>query len=172
MVPDEITVELGAHTYTVRARPLPRVFRALSGLQGRLQGVDTDRGMDAAIVSLGDQAHDLLRVFIPDLMGKPEFSGFASERAMEEGEDDDAAMDRAPTFPQIIEAFEAAFRVNGGERVGELAGKVLGPEVAKVVQRLALAAISETLQTSPREPGDSAQPTSTTNETGALVAAA
>lgn len=156
-------VTLGRHEYTVVAQPHARIFRGLPRIFEEMGGLDEGADLTdatSAVNALGDRVHDVLRLFIPDLMGKPEFLGYASQQAMDADEYDEAAVNAAPTMPQIIEAFEAAIDVNGGRRLGELLGKLLGPQLAESFRRVLAARVSQSLQTSLSPNGASASTSS------------
>lgn len=167
------TIELGEESYTLKARPMPRVVRALFGLQGQLGSLDDGADLSdagAVVAVLGDQAHAFLRIFIPDLMPAWKFEGFASQGAKDAGEVDEQAEEKAPTFPQVLEAVEAIFRVNGGERLKQIVGKLLGETAADLMRRRMVAVVSQRLQSWLSTNGASTPPTSGTNGSDQPVA--
>lgn len=137
----------GQETYEVQPQPYPRLFRQLSEFGQELQELGELDATDAAalVAVLGGRIHEFLRIFIPNLMAEHRFAGYATRRAMEARELDEQAEAKAPDLPQIIDAVEVAFEVNGGKRLGGLLGKLLGPEMGRQAQRLVAAALSERL---------------------------
>lgn len=139
---DRTTVTLGPEEYQLQPQPYPRLFRQLSEFGDELQQLGEMDATDAAgvVAALGERAHAFLKIFIPNLMSENQFAGRG-----EDGRFDPVAEDRAPTLPQLIDAVEAAFEVNGGKRLGGLLGKLLGPALGQQVQRLVAASLSERL---------------------------
>lgn len=135
----EQTVTLGAHTYTVRAQKIGYLIHKLGSrvqeaLEAQIEGVD-----GAALV--GAKAHDVLAVFIPDLMPLHEFLGYVSDEAMREGAYDEA-LDHSPEPLQIKAAFKAASDVNGGEVLSHLKA-LLGPVLTERILAVVTAKIAE-----------------------------
>lgn len=131
----ELEVDLGldldgnvTHTYTVLQQRHARLIRRLVGKKGvfrsldefqELTNLDTeDGGAEAAFerfLHAGEgKVYDVLHVFIPNLMPRYEFEGFASQTAYDEDQYDEDA-DRSPSVPQIRNAFTAAVEANGLE---------------------------------------------------------
>lgn len=144
---DRTTVTLGDEEYSLAAQPYPRLFRQLSEFGDELQALGEMDATDAAgmVSALGGRVHGFLKIFIPNLMAEYRFAGFATQAAFDAGELDEQAEAAAPTLPQLIDAVEAAFEVNGGKRLGGLLGKLLGPALGQQVQRLVAATLSERL---------------------------
>lgn len=120
-------IKLGAHTYEVRPQPIGYLMNELgpevqAALEADLAGADGAR-------IIGAKAYDLLKVFIPDLMPRHEFLGFASEEAFEAKEYDREA-DRSPEAHQVKGAFKAVKTVNGGEVLDALKA-VVSPEMLR-----------------------------------------
>jgi hypothetical protein len=145
-------VTLGQHTYKVLPQKIGYLINRLGSrlqeaLEAEIDGVD-----GAALV--GAKAHDVLSVFIPDLMPVHEFLGYASEEAMKAGEYSEAT-DTSPEPLQIKDAFKAASDVNGGEVLGHLKA-LLGP----VLTERAVAAVTEAARSTTSAPSPTSPPTS------------
>lgn len=162
-------VTLGAHTYKVRPQKIGYLIHKLGpNLQEALAAEIT--GVDGAAL-VGVKAHDVLAVFIPDLMPAHEFVGYASEEAMLAGAYDEEA-DNSPEPLQIKAAFKAASDVNGGEVFKHLKA-LMGPTLwekltAFLTAKLAeegspLSTISAPSLTSQSTNGDSPSTSSTTS---------
>lgn len=87
---------------------------------------------DAVIGMLGGRAYDLLTLAIPQY-GKRcpryEFLGYASQQALDAGEYDEEH-DFSPTFPQMVNAFEVASKVNRFDVV-KVMTNVIDPKLLK-----------------------------------------
>lgn len=162
----DVQVTLGEHTYGIKPQRIGRLADRLGERFNTL--VDAELGGEGAsqLAVLGQGAHDILRVFIPNLMPVHEFLGYGSPQALEAGGERDPETDFSPTFPEIRNAFETAFRVNGFEVFGHLKALV-GPEL---LQKMVAAKVSETLtagsagsQNSARANGASASQSSGTD---------
>lgn len=131
---DEVsaTVELGVtaegtstHTYELVPQRHARLERRLVGEHGvfssldDLAQLDEREGLDNIVNLLGGYLYDVLHVFIPDLMPRHEFNGFATAEAMDASDYNENA-DTSPTVPQIVAAFRVAIDVNGLRWVGKL----------------------------------------------------
>lgn len=164
---DPVQITLGDRTYGVRAQRIGRLADKLGDRFGQI--VDMELGGDGAsqLASLGGAAHEILRVFIPEVMPLPEFLGYASEADMREGRrPSDPDADRSPTLPEIEQAFRTAFDVNGFGVLGHLKALV-EPEV---LRKMITLQISRTLTSgsggspsSPQPSGESDQPSSGTS---------
>lgn len=134
--PTGIDVKLGEHEYRVRPQRhayLKREIRKFFSSLQELQDMDAENLLDV----FTEKAYELLSVFIPDLMERWEFEGFASQDAMERDhytEDDD----RSPEPGQIREALSAAMRVNDLDWVGQLKN-FIGTDLLKAQMRAAVA---------------------------------
>jgi hypothetical protein len=133
------SIILGAHEYDVRPQKIGYLINRLGSrlqeaLEAELDGVD-----GAALI--GAKSHDVLTVFIPDLMPVHEFLGYASDEAMRAGDYSEAA-DVSPEPLQIKDAFKAASDVNGGEVLGHLKA-LLGPALTQRAVAAITAAVSE-----------------------------
>jgi hypothetical protein len=143
----EAEVELGPHRYTVVPQKIGRLRRelnrAFNSETGDEEAEAVAEALDAAksgeeedvIEALGGQAHAVLLVFIPDLMPKYEWLGFASEEAMKADESSDAT-DHSPDMDQVIEALNTCMQVNRIDLLKHLRSLV-GPDFLQaMVQKL------------------------------------
>jgi hypothetical protein len=105
----QVVVELGDHRYTVVPQRIGKITHQLGDALALLAGDEEAAG--GIVEQLGGQAHSVLGVFIPGLMPRHEFLGFASDLALADDEYDDA-QDRSPDFDQIVETFQAVMKVN------------------------------------------------------------
>lgn len=138
-----IAVELGqdeggnaTHTYQVVPQRQARVLRKLFDKGGVFSdpaeltdALQSDVSFDGLYETVGGKLYEVLRVFIPDLMPRWEFDGYASEAAAAEGRYDEQA-DRSPTHPQVIEALRVSIEINGARWIRKL-GKVLNPDLLR-----------------------------------------
>src|SRR3954454_24556443 len=101
-------VKLGEHEYIVFPQKIGYLMNKLGPrLQEALEAeIDGVGGVKLA----GVKAHDVLSVFIPDLMPAHEFLGYTSEESLVADEYDEHA-DKSPDAPQIEAAFTAAKEV-------------------------------------------------------------
>lgn len=153
---DGVTITLGARNYEIVAQPIGRIRRKLVKIIGLAEGVV---GIDGEIDS---DLHSVFKTFIPDLAPLYELMGFASADAYERGEepDDDAYDKHSPTVPQVIEAVEAIYRVNGADRLVKLGKDLVGADVIR--HRLRKAVMSSDLSvSSPAPSGESDSESST-----------
>ncbi len=126
-------IRLGEHIYIVEPQPigylkhmLGRAFESLtSGHGGTL-----DAGGLGNMVT--GKAYELLEIFVPDVMPRHEFEGFASAEAMEEGNYSRGADTVKVTGPQVRTALAVCFRVNGIDIWKQL-GQVIDPFVIREV---------------------------------------
>lgn len=113
-----------------------------------------------------EKAYDFLALFIPEMMPRWEFEGYGAPSAFENKEYDEAA-DRSPSPDQIIDAFEAALRVNRLDLVKHLKAWV-GEEYLRAQIQVAISEMTmrslESSRTSASENGESASTSSTTPE--------
>lgn len=172
MAVEQQNVTLGDTEYSVVAQPIARVARQLRrveqlgdvfGAQAESDdGEAADSGPDFAevVLRLGDGVYDVLQAFIPDLMAKWKFHGYASAESFDnDNYDADAPEARnGPTTPQLLDAFEAAYAVNGGPRIRTLVGKTLGPALSGIVRRFLAAEMQDRLEGSLTSPSDSGSP--------------
>ena len=113
---DEIT--LGEHTLPVPEQRIGYLENKVRKFFDGLSGVDLDMGdldTGAFVAKLTrEQVYSALCMVVPKLSKRMplwEFAGFASQGAMDAG-DYDEELDRSPTFPEIVRAFELAIKVN------------------------------------------------------------
>lgn len=120
MESEGITVQLGAESYRIVPQRLGRIERKLRVVFEVFGSGDAEEaaGLDPAIL------HEGLQVFIPDLMPEWQMRGLPGE-----GQDYDEARDKSPTVPELIEAVEAVYKVNGGDRLVRFFGKFVDPKV-------------------------------------------
>jgi hypothetical protein len=112
----EAEIELGPYRYTIVPQKIGRLRHslreaftpgagepddALAEAEELAEKVDAGQGEDV-VEQLGGQAHAVLSVFIPDLMPKYEWLGFATEQTMK-ADDYVEAQDRSPDLDQIVE---------------------------------------------------------------------
>jgi hypothetical protein len=148
-----IDVQLGldergevTHTYRVVEQRQARVLRRLFSSKGVFADFETLLGeldfdatnaFDTLYGVVGGKAYDVLAVFIPEIMPRWEFDGFASETAAEEDRYDEQA-DRSPSHPQVVQAFQTCIDVNGLRWVSRL-GKLLPTEQIQALVAATLA---------------------------------
>lgn len=142
------TVELGGQRYQVIPQQVGYLQHRLGdGLEDVLDaGLSSDGANQLA--GMGKAAHEILSVFIPDLMPLHTFLGYGSAEAME-ARTYDAHQDHSPTVLEIRDAFSAAARANGGELLSNLK-KMLGTELIR--KGLALAISQTASQRLPKSP--------------------
>lgn len=145
MTDESVEVALGQSTYTVLPQPHPRITRTLPALLIEHQAQLNTSDLPGFVASLGDGTHAVLKVFIPELMPAWEFAGYPSQAAYEAGEDDPEAHALAPSLPQILAAFDAAFSVNGGQRLTDVLGKGMGSALTPELRALALKGLADLL---------------------------
>lgn len=158
---------LGDEEYLVVAQRHARLRRELGKLfqnLGDLGDLEIDSA-NSMLDLVGDKVYDLLAIFIPDLMPKYEFMGYATSEAMEADRYDEEA-DRSPTQPQIREAIERCLDVNGFDWIGKVKD-FIGSDFLRAQLRVRLAewatstpTTSTSLPNSPSTNGGSA-PTTT-----------
>lgn len=171
--PAGLPVELGldadgepTHVYHVVQQRQARLLRKLFGEKGvislddlsELFDADDDAEPDFAeiLLGLGGKVHDVLSVFIPELMPRWEWDGFASETAaMEDQYDEDA--DRSPSVPQQQKAFETVIQVNGLRWLRRLKD-VIDPKLIKAqVNAWAATAVKQMGNPTSAKPSDSSK---------------
>lgn len=171
-------VELGDETYLIEPQRLGRLERHLRKIF-EVFGVAGSPAENIDNVDPGT-LYDVLKVFIPPLMPEWQFRGFPTEDAFvrvqageaQPGDLDDDERDRSPTPPQLIEAVETIYRVNGGDRLARFFGKFVQPDVLNRTISAALAdwaAIQSRKSLPSGEPGSPSDPSSSLpSENGAL----
>lgn len=156
---DGVKIKLGARDYEIVAQPIGRIRRKLVKIIGLAEGVI---GIDGEIDS---DLYTVFKTFIPDLEPLYVLMGYASQEDYAEGkEPDDESYDRrSPTLPQIIEAVEAIYRVNGADRLVKLGKDLVGADVIRHRLRKALMSWEPSVS-SPAPSGESASESSTSTE--------
>ena len=119
-----ITVALGGNEYRVIPQRQARLYRKLFSEKGVFDleslGELTAEADAASIYELASgRLYEVLHVFIPDLMPRWEFEGFASEQDAEQDNYMESA-DRSPTHPEVLAALQACVTVNGLKWVSKL----------------------------------------------------
>lgn len=135
-------VQLGQDTYEVVPQPMPYLKRSLGTLFEGLGEMDIEEdGLGAFITG---KSHEILKVFIPDLMPLHLWEGFRSEQDMaDDNYDAEHARRVAPTGPQVRLALTVCLKVNGLDLVGQL-GKLVDPTVLRqLATRYLIAQIEE-----------------------------
>lgn len=159
-------VQLGSHSLPVYRQPHTRIIRRLGRVMDAFRGAaDPETGeVDTAafILGLGDRLYETMETFIPNLpdrMPQYEFMGYTSREAFERGEDPPdqthETQNRAPSFPELLDAFETFVDVNGGKRFLDLLGRVFDPTMLKAEMSLMLSEWRERAAStgSPSSPG-------------------
>lgn len=140
-------VTIGNHEYELVPQRVPYLERKLSGTSLQdLLAVDTEGGISAFVGGLGDTAHGLLGVFIPNLMPFYEWKGFGSQEDYDAYVESEGADDRrteitergAPTIPEIVNAFQIAMAVNKVDLFKHL-GNLVGGDFLRAAARKAIA---------------------------------
>lgn len=124
-------VTLGEHTYPVYAQRHAYLSNRLGKTVAQLQDMEQmdTSGVEGVVSSLGEQAYDFLKVFIPKLMPKYEFAGYPTEEA-HIARDYQEEYDKSPTIPEITVAFEVALKANRLDSLKSL-GKLLNMDLIK-----------------------------------------
>jgi hypothetical protein len=152
-----VDVVLGDYEYRVVPQRIG-YLRSKFGIA--LQGLDTASLSSSNVMEfLGDRVHAVLGVFIPELMPKYEFLGYATQEALEE-DNYDMEYDHSPSPTQIKQALLIGAEVNEIDLLKHL-GKLIGPELVQTwVQTLMIDSMKATLQTSAESNGDTPGTTS------------
>jgi hypothetical protein len=152
-----VDVVLGDYEYHVVPQRIG-YLRSKFGIA--LQGLDTATLSSSNVVEfLGDRVHAVLAVFIPDLMPKYEFLGYATQEALDQ-DDYNEEYDHSPSSTQIKEALLAGAEVNEIDLLKHL-GKLIGPDLVKTwAQTVMIDSMKATLQTSAESNGDTPGTTS------------
>lgn len=128
-MPEPSTVQLGTHRYVVVPQRQARLARAIPAV---FDGMGSqDAGANGLLSMLTERTYDLLRVFIPDLMPRWEWDGYADESAAATDAYDEAA-DRSPTVVETQAALGKCLEVNGIDRF-KLLGNFISPELVRAV---------------------------------------
>lgn len=167
---ESATIVLGAREYEVVPQSLPYIRHHLGPVLESLANEVIDAGTLIDVIS--DKAHEVLRVFIPDLMGADEWNGVGPD-----GEYDEQLAQRAPTAPQVRTAVQQVADLNGFDLVKGL-GKIVDPTVLRDMVSQVLRDSTSRLSltsSSPSTPPSDSTPSSTTSPPGSrpngLVAA-
>lgn len=146
-----VDVTVGDYVYRVVPQRIG-YLRSKFGLA--LQGLDTaDLSTGNFLETLGDRVYNVLQVFIPDLMPRYTFLGFATEEAMEAG-DYNPEYDHSPSATQVKEALLTGAEVNEIDLLKHL-GKLIGPELISTwAQTVMIDSMKASLQTSVESNGD------------------
>lgn len=157
--PQGVAVILGERTYHIVPQPIGRIRRKLVRIMALAEGeVEVGAGLD-------EDLYSVVKTFIPDLAPLYELMGYASKDAYSRGEepDDESYDKRSPTVPQLIEAVDTIYKVNGADRLVRLGKGLVGPDVIR--HRLRKAVMSwEPSASSPALSGGSDSTTSTPSE--------
>ena len=181
-------VQLGSHSLPVYRQPFTRITKRLGRVMDAVRGAaDPDTGeVDTAafVLGLGDRVYETIETFIPNLpdrMPQYEFMGYPDRESYERGEEPPdqthETKNRAPSFPELLDAFEAFIEVNGGKRLLDMLGKVFDPAMLRAEMSLMLSDWRERAGStgSPSSPGPSTRSpqngSTTTGPTGEPLAA-
>lgn len=111
------TVRVVGQKHAYLLHEIPRFLAKLPGGASEvIDAIDGDLGKAAETLPafLGEHAYEALTILIPglkDTLPEYEFRGYGSREAMETGAYD-PALDKSPSFDQIVAAFEAVITVN------------------------------------------------------------
>jgi hypothetical protein len=146
-----VDVELGDYEYHVVAQ---RIGYLRSKFGVALSGLDTaDLSSGNIIELLGDRVYAVLAVFIPDVMPKYEFLGYATEEALQ-ADEYNPDYDHSPSATQVKDALMKGAEVNEIDLLKHL-GKLIGPEIMRTwAQTVMIDSMKASLQTSAGTSGD------------------
>lgn len=117
-MPDGIDCTLGGKDYRIVPQGIGRIKRKLGKLLGLQEGtVALDGEIDGEL-------YDVLKTFIPDIAPLHTLLGYGSEDEYKAGGDPEGGIAEV-TLPQLLDAIETIYRVNGADRLVRL-GKGLG----------------------------------------------
>lgn len=153
-----IEITLGGRSYAVVPQGIGRIRRKL----GALIVIGDGEGLSGEI---DDQVYDLLKTFVPDVDPLHRLLGYTSEEAYEAGGDPADGIDEV-TLPQLIDAVQTIYVVNGADRLVRL-GKAIGldPDLIRTTLNRELAEMSLQRSASWRAAsGESDSPSSSTSE--------
>lgn len=153
---DPTKVKLGPREYKIVPQGIGRIRRKFGAVMGML----SEAGGDLEVSELGGEAYEVCKVFIPDLAPEWELLGYA---ASDRSEPEPGEEVETPTIPQISDAFDAIYRVNGGERLVRLLGNVIGLDLIRAKIRQGIAAWSPSSTSSARSQSESAGAPSTSS---------
>jgi hypothetical protein len=121
-------VQLGTHQYEVKDQPLPYLRHELGAFFETLTAAEVDASN--VLEFLSGRAHEVLKVFIPDLMPLWEWNGYATAHAMEAGEYDAVAARNGPKPSEIRTAITVCMKVSGMDAYKVL-GKIVDPTLLR-----------------------------------------
>lgn len=127
-------IKLGEQTFAVVPQGIGRIRRKMEAL------TEIQEGSAEVDGEFNNQVYDLLKTFIPDLPAQWKLLGYESQEQYEADEEPDAAASAQsePTLPQILDAIDTVFKVNGGDRLVRLGKSILGDEGAQLLVRKAV----------------------------------
>jgi hypothetical protein len=128
-------VVLGGREYTITPQRIGWIKHHLGEAFKRL--ADMELSSENFVNTLGDRAHAVLKVFIPDLMPEWEFLGYPTKEALEAG-DYNPEYDKSPSPREVRRAFQVAAQINEFDLLKHL-GKLIGPDTirAYLAERMA-----------------------------------
>ena len=156
-----IEITLAAREYRVVPQGIGRIRRklgALIGIGGGEIGLSTSGEID-------EQAYDLLKTFVPDVAPLYSLLGYGSEEEWKAGGDPDGAIAEV-TIPELLDAFDTIYVVNGADRLVRL-GKAVGldPDLIRMTLNREIAEMSlRRSVSSPSANGGSASESSSMSE--------
>jgi len=121
------SIKLGDLEFQVIDQPHACLTHDLVAAVGTVMASGEELTGDTFAGVAGGSVYEFLCAFYPDLrerLPKHEFAGFASRTAHENGVFDREYAQRAPTFPQIAEAFDTALEANGRDVLAQMFGWV------------------------------------------------
>lgn len=126
-MPDYPQITLGDHEIPAYPQKHAYLTNRVGKFVDQLAADAADFGTVSDVIGLlGDSAYDVLCALIPNLskrMPRYEFAGYGSQDAYEV-KDYDPELDKSPTFPEIVGAFETAIAVNRFDVFKALSGLV------------------------------------------------
>ena len=141
-------VQLGSHSLPVYPQPQNRVIRRLGRVLDAMTGLSASGGqvdVAAFVLGLGDRLYETIETFIPNLpdrMPQYEFMGYPDRESFERGEEPPdqthETKNRAPSFPEILDAFEVVIEVNGGKRFVDFLGSLFDLKILKAEMTMLL----------------------------------
>lgn len=171
------SIKLGDLDFQVIDQPHACLTHDLAAAVGAVMESGDELTGDTFAAVAGGSVYEFLCAFYPDLrdrLPKHEFAGFASRSAHEAGDFDREYAQRAPTFPQIASAFDAALEANGRDILAQMFGWVDPKvrELAWAMVRERMVSLWENSASSPptsgasvlTSSGDSDQPSTQTTE--------
>jgi hypothetical protein len=149
-------VTLGAREYRVVPQGIGRIRRKLVAL------IDLVDGLEGVSGEIDSELHELLKTFIPDIVPLHELLGYDTAEAYREGGEPEGAIAEA-TLPQILDALETVYKVNGADRLVRLGKGLGGTDLIKTLIRREVA--NWALERSPSLPAPSGESDSTSSTT-------